>query len=65
MLENTLFFENSTGAGTNQPKSLYRNEPITVQLNPVVILAGVFIMLLILGIGIGCNESYNFLISGV
>lgn len=63
MLENTLFFE--TGAGTNQPKTLYKYEPVTVQLNPAIIIAGVFIMLLILGIGIGCNESYNFLISGV
>ena len=48
MLENTLFFE--TGAGTNQPKTLYKYEPVTVQLNPAIIIAGVFIMLLILGI---------------
>lgn len=63
MLKNNMFSE--IGAGSNQPKTLYKYEPITVQLNPAIIIAGVFIMLLILGIGIGCNESYNFLISGV
>lgn len=63
MFENTLFFEN--GTYSTEPKSLYKWEPITVQLNPAIILAGVLIMLFFVSIGIGFNESYTFLISGV
>ena len=65
MVKNTLFFQNGTGAGSNQPKTLYKYEPITIHLNPTIVLAGVVIMLFFLGIGIGLNESYNFLLSGV
>ena len=63
MLENTLFLNDSTYS--TKPKSLYKWEPITVQLNPAIILAGVLIMLFLISIGIGFNESYTFLISGV
>ena len=65
MLENLLFLKNSTGNSRTQQKSLYKYEPITIHLTPSIVLAGVVIMLILLGIGIGCNESYNFLLSGV
>lgn len=63
MFENTLFLEN--GTYSTEPKSLYKWEPITVQLSPAIILAGVLIMLFFVSIGLGLNESYTFLLSGV
>lgn len=63
MLNNNLFFEN--GTYSTEPKSLYKWEPITVQLSPAIILAGGLIMLFFVSIGVGLNESYTFLLSGV
>jgi len=65
MFSKTLFLENSTAVGSNQPKSLYKREPITIQLNPTIVLAGVLIMLFFVSIGLGLNDSYNFWLSGV
>ena len=49
----------------NKPARLHKPEPITIQLNPAIIMAGVILMVIILSIGLGFNESYNYLISGV
>jgi len=63
MDNNSLFFEN--GTYSTEPKSLYKFDPITIQLNPAIVLAGVLIMFFFVSIGIGLNESYTFLLSGV
>lgn len=59
--------QTNTGAGNymNKPARLHKPEPITIQLNPAIIMAGVILMVIILSIGLGFNESYNYLISGV
>lgn len=49
----------------NKPARLHKPEPITIQLNTAIIMAGVILMVIILSIGLGFNESYNYLISGV
>lgn len=49
----------------NKPARLQKPEPITIQLNPTIVLAGVLIMLFFVSIGLGLNDSYNFLLSGV
>lgn len=49
----------------NKPARLHKPEPITVQLNPAIVIVGVLIMVIFLSIGLGFNESYNYLISGV
>lgn len=43
MLKKYFIFGN--GTYSTKPKSLYKWKPITVQLSPVIILAGVLIML--------------------
>lgn len=60
---NNFIFEN--GTYSTKPKSLYKWEPITVQLSPAIILAGVLLMLFLVSMGVGLNESYTFLLSGV
>ena len=67
MLKNLLFFKTGTvlGYSTSKPKTLYKMEPLTIQLNPVIVMAGILMFLVILLIGFGSIENYNFLLSGV
>ena len=65
MLEKTLFLGKSTGAGNTQPKTLYKQQPVTIHLNPCIVLAGIIILILLMGIGLGFTESYSYLLSGV
>lgn len=67
MLSILLFLENIKGAGYNagKPKTLYKYEPITITLTPGLILAGLIMFLVILVLGFGSVENYNFLLSGV
>lgn len=67
MFEKLLFFENETGAGynTSKPKTLYKNEPITVKLTPSIIMAGVIVLLVIVLLAVGSIENYSLFLSGV
>ena len=67
MVNKKLFLENSTGAGynTSKPKTLYRYEPITINLTAGIIIAGVMLLIIILLLAVGSIENYNLLLSGV
>lgn len=49
----------------NKPARLHKQDPITVNLTPGIIMAGVILILLILSLSFGSIENYNFLLSGV
>ena len=67
MVNKSLFFKNSTGAGynTSKPKTLYRYEPITINLTAGIIMAGVMLLIIILLLAVGSIENYNLFLSGV
>ena len=67
MVIKTLFLEKGTGAGynTSKPKTLYRYEPITVNLTPGILMAGVIVFLVIVLLAFGSIENYSLLLSGV
>lgn len=48
-----------------QPLSLRKIEPITITINPAIILAGFILFLIILCLGFGTIDNYNTLLSGV
>lgn len=49
----------------NKPARLHKTEPITVKLTPSIILAGAVIMLVMIGLSIGFNDNFNYLLSGI
>lgn len=49
----------------NKPARLERQDPITVQLTPELILAGAVIILLMVSLSIGLNDNFNYLMLGV
>ena len=67
MISKNSIFKNSTGAGynTSKPKSLYKNEPITVNLTPAILMAGVIVLFVIVLLAVGSVENYSLLLSGV
>lgn len=67
MISKNSIFKNSTGAGynTSKPKTLYRYEPITVNLTPAILMAGVIAFLVIVLLAVGSIENYSLLLSGV
>ena len=67
MVNKNSIFENCTGAGynTSKPKSLYKNEPITVKLTPAILMAGVIVVLAVIFLAVGSVENYSLLLSGV
>ena len=67
MLEKLFILSNNTGAGynTSKPKSLYKNEPITVNLTPAILMAGVIVILTVIFLAVGSVENYSLLLSGV
>lgn len=67
MVNKKLFLENSTGAGYNasKPKTLYRYEPITINLTAGIIMAGVMLLTVTILLAVGSVENYNLLLSGV
>ena len=67
MVNKSLFFKNSTGAGynTSKPKTLYRYEPITINLTAGIIMAGVMLLTVTILLAVGSVENYSLLLSGV
>lgn len=67
MLKDLFILLNGNGAGynTSKPKTLYKNEPITITLTPGIVIAGVILLFLLFVICFGSIENYNFLLSGV
>lgn len=67
MISKNSIFKNSTGAGynTSKPKTLYRYEPITINLTAGIIMAGVMLLTVIILLAVGSVENYNLLLSGV
>ena len=48
----------------NKPARLHKKDPITIKVNPAIILAGLLLFLLILILGLGSIENYNTLLNG-
>ena len=67
MFSKNSIFKTGNGAGSNthKPKTLYKYEPITITLTLGIVIAGLIMFLVILLIGFGSVENYNFLLSGV
>lgn len=49
----------------SKPARLNKTEPITVHLTQQIILAGAVIILIMLSLGLGLNDSYNYLLGGI
>lgn len=49
---------------TNKPARLHKKDPITLELNPAIIIAGLLLFLLILILGFGSIENYTILLNG-
>lgn len=49
----------------SKPARLQRQDPITVQLTPEIILAGAVIILLMLSLSIGFNDNFYYLLWGI
>lgn len=67
MLKDLFILLNGNGAGynTSKPKTLYRYEPITINLTAGIIIAGVMLLIIILLLAVGSIENYNLFLSGV
>lgn len=49
----------------SKPARLYKKEPITVTLTPEIILAGAFIIIVMLSLSMGFNDNYIYLLNGI
>lgn len=49
----------------NKPVRLEKRDPITVQLTPAIILAGVLLLVIMLNLSLGLTDNYNYLLGGI
>ena len=48
-----------------KPVRLEKQDPLTVHLTPQIILAGALIILVMMGLSIGFNDNYYYLLGGI
>ena len=49
----------------NKPARLNKQDPITVQLTPMTVIAGILTLIIILCLAFGSIENVNYLMGGV
>lgn len=49
----------------NKPARLEKQDPITITLTPVIVLAGVFTLILLVTLAFGSIDNVNYLMLGV